>query len=401
MNDSNSTDLDVEELLRTNQFLVIGLYVPVFVTALLANVLVIWVVIKDQYMRRLRQRSLSDAMFVQMQGKNHLRLSRNLRRRVVTNYFLVNLSAADLLVTLVCMPNAAYRAYTSIYSLGEYTCKISAYFQGVSVASSIFTITAMALDRYLAITRPFGFIYRCFNRRTTIMVILVLWLLSFLLFLPILMVVVTWKVPDIPFQNRTLYVDLYFCGENWNIYFGDVANEMRLAFGITWFIFMFVVPGLIMLFAYSMMSRTLCSGVPPFDSNDGLASVQQRNRLIRSRRRVACILLLLAFVFAGCWLPYHIISLVDDINGASTDESLKTKLLLLGHANSALNPIIYCALSRRFRNSIRDLICVEIHFTRRRQNMQLGLNWYGNCSPSKMVGRQFRIRHAAPLLAQD
>ncbi|KAJ3649592.1 hypothetical protein Zmor_021326 [Zophobas morio] len=352
MNDSNSTDLDVEELLRTNQFLVIGLYVPVFVTALLANVLVIWVVIKDQYMRRGPYDSLAPY-------------------ETVTNYFLVNLSAADLLVTLVCMPNAAYRAYTSIYSLGEYTCKISAYFQGVSVASSIFTITAMALDRYLAITRPFGFIYRCFNRRTTIMVILVLWLLSFLLFLPILMVVVTWKVPDIPFQNRTLYVDLYFCGENWNIYFGDVANEMRLAFGITWFIFMFVVPGLIMLFAYSMMSRTLCSGVPPFDSNDGLASVQQRNRLIRSRRRVACILLLLAFVFAGCWLPYHIISLVDDINGASTDESLKTKLLLLGHANSALNPIIYCALSRRFRNSIRDLICVEIHFTRRRQNMQL------------------------------
>ncbi|RZC34950.1 7tm 1 domain containing protein [Asbolus verrucosus] len=125
-----------------------------------------------------------------------------------------------------------------------------------------------------------------------------------------------------------------------------------------------------MLFAYSMMSRTLCSGVPPFDNNEGLSCMQQRNRLMRGRKRVACILLLLAFVFAGCWLPYHLVSLLDDLSDASYKD-LKMNLLLLGHANSALNPIIYCALSRKFRRSIKDLICISVHFTRRRQNMQV------------------------------
>ncbi|EFA07466.2 orexin receptor type 2 isoform X2 [Tribolium castaneum] len=344
MNHSNETELTVEDVLRSfreDNFVVIGLYVPVFVVALLANVLVIWVVIKDQYMRS------------------------------VTNYFLVNLSVADLLVALVCMPNAAYAAYTSTYSFGEYTCKISAYFQCVSVASSIFTITAMSIDRYLAITKPFGFFNRCFNKRNTVIVILVLWLLSFVLFLPILLVTGTWKMDDIHLFNKSLDIPAYFCREDWTTYFGSSGSEMRQALGITWFIFMFVVPGMIMLFAYSMMSRTLCSGVPPFDSNDGLSCMQQRNRLMRSRKRVACILLLLAFVFAGCWMPYHLVSLLDDLNNGPY-KTLKMNLVLLGHANSALNPIIYCALSRKFRRSIKDLICIDIHFTRRRQNIQWG-----------------------------
>jgi hypothetical protein len=54
MNDSNTSIIidEIYEKLLVKNFLVIGLYVPVFITALLANVLVVWVVIKEQYMRR-------------------------------------------------------------------------------------------------------------------------------------------------------------------------------------------------------------------------------------------------------------------------------------------------------------------------------------------------------------
>lgn len=81
---------------------------------------------------------------------------------------------------------------------------------------------------------------------------------------------------------------------------------------------------------------------------------------MRERRRAACILLLLAFVFAVCWLPYHVLALKDDLsNNSNVEKSLhwqmKEYLLLLGHVNSMLNPIIYSILSKKFRKSIVNI----------------------------------------------
>lgn len=344
----NDGNLNWEEIIQQSlsgeKYGIIALYIPVFLSALVANCLVIIVVIKDQYMRS------------------------------VTNYFLVNLSVADLLVTLICMPRAAIEAYKSTYDFGRYPCKISSYLQCVAVSSSIFTITAMALDRYLAIAKPLGFFNRCFNKKTTTIVIICLWSFSLILLFPMYIIV---DLHNEQFSFPNVNIDIALCYENWSKF----SLISRKNMGIIWFVCIFAIPGVIMFFGYSMMGRTLCSSAPPFD-NDGACYMQQRNRLIRSRKRVACILLLLACIFAICWLPYHIMLLWMDINhkvhlsskddhdDAGDSMEIRKYFLLLGHANSALNPIIYCALSRRFRNSIKDLFDVKIHFSRKRNRMQ-------------------------------
>lgn len=48
----------------------------------------------------------------------------------VTNYFVVNLSVADLLVTIICMPVAVSQAVSIVWSHGELMCKLSSYLQG-------------------------------------------------------------------------------------------------------------------------------------------------------------------------------------------------------------------------------------------------------------------------------
>lgn len=48
----------------------------------------------------------------------------------VTNLFLVNLSVADLLVTLLCMPAQIARAITVVWDYGEVMCKVYCYMQG-------------------------------------------------------------------------------------------------------------------------------------------------------------------------------------------------------------------------------------------------------------------------------
>ncbi|XP_037299073.1 QRFP-like peptide receptor [Manduca sexta] len=120
--DEGVPHLDLDVFYRPDVVIIV-LYVVVLTASLSANTLLIFIVIKFQYMRS------------------------------VTNIFLVNLSVADLLVTLFCMPVQIAKAVTVLWYFGEVMCKTLNFLQGVAVASSVFTITAMSVDRYLAITQ--------------------------------------------------------------------------------------------------------------------------------------------------------------------------------------------------------------------------------------------------------
>ncbi|XP_016838610.1 orexin receptor type 1 isoform X1 [Nasonia vitripennis] len=329
-----------EDFNSETNYLLIGLYVPVIILAMTANILVIIVVFKYQYMRS------------------------------VTNYFVVNLSVADLLVTIICMPMAVSQAVSIIWVYGELMCKLFFYLQGVAVAASVFTITAMSIDRYLAIRSPIAF-RRVFNRKSTIIVIAGLWIVALSIFAPVLRAV-TLQSPITDLDNITLAGQwasdepglqmpkpptFYVCSED----FKPLGIHAHI-FGTACFVLVYAVPGFIVIMAYSMMGRTLCARKPPFDcdSIEGSASSQQGFRLVRERRRVAWILLLLAVLFALCWLPYNVLRLLVDLGVVREGRLISDVLsycLFLGHANSALNPVVYCFMTRNFRRSVAEILC--------------------------------------------
>ncbi|KAL2722047.1 RYamide receptor-like [Vespula maculifrons] len=342
-------------------YLLITLYVPVIALAVTANALVIAVVFKYHYMRS------------------------------VTNYFVVNLSVADLLVTTICMPVAASQAVSLVWIYGEVMCKLSSYLQGVAVAASVYTITAMSIDRYLAIRSPIAF-RRVFNRKSTVVVIVILWLVALSIFMPVLQgarnmeiakdaLIIKFKMtlqsPQTDLVNITLHGPwalqenfslndtrasrlppaFYICSEDLNPL--GIGPDL---FGTACFILVYAIPGFVVILAYSMMGRTLCARKPPFDCDSvkGSASSQQNFRLVRERRRIAWILLLLAVLFALCWLPYNVLRLLVDLKvvdkGYSSVTDALSYCLFLGHANSALNPVVYCFMTRNFRRSVAEIL---------------------------------------------
>jgi hypothetical protein len=266
--------------------------------------------------------------------------------RSVTNYFLVNLSVADLLVTLICMPVAISQAVIKLWLYGEFMCRVTYYLQGVSVGASVFTITAMSIDRYMAIRHPMAF-RKVFNRSTTLLVIFMLWIVALSIFAPVIWVRQVEPLGiDAPNMNQA-----GFCYEKWS------DNHQRLLYGVLCFVFVYAIPGSVVVLAYSLMGFRLCAISPPFNGpgNEGMASTRQGTRLVRERRRVARILLLLAVLFAFCWLPYNVLALLFDL-GVNKNIELYSYTLLLGHANSAINPILYCFMTRNFRRAVRDLV---------------------------------------------
>ncbi|XP_068630731.1 QRFP-like peptide receptor [Battus philenor] len=317
------------EVFHRADLVIITLYVAVLAASLAANTLLIFVVVKFQYMRS------------------------------VTNIFLVNLSVADLLVTLFCMPVQIAKAVTLLWYFGEIMCKTVNFLQGVAVASSVFTITAMSVDRYLAITQSLRQPWMP-SRRGACMLLAVLWLIALVIFAPLLVVAAVER-EVVPLLSRTengsVWVEssIEFCTEKWP---NSINKEL---FGAFSFILVYAVPGSIVVVSYSLMGRRLCSVLPPFDQTEGSANSQQRLRLVRERKRVAWILLLLAVLFALCWLPYNILQLLIDVNVVQVDSGalLLPYTLLLGHTNSAINPIVYCLMTRNFRRSLRKLLCQD------------------------------------------
>ncbi|XP_037301787.1 QRFP-like peptide receptor [Manduca sexta] len=119
----------------------------------------------------------------------------------VTNIFLVNLSVADLLVTLFCMPVQIAKAVTVLWYFGEVMCKTLNFLQGVAVASSVFTITAMSVDRYLAITQSLRQPWMP-SRRGACALLAALWLVAFAIFAPLLAVAAVER-ERVPLLSRT------------------------------------------------------------------------------------------------------------------------------------------------------------------------------------------------------
>lgn len=69
------------------------------------------------------------------------------RMRTVTNYFLVNLSIADAMVsTLNVIFNYAYML-NSDWPFGEVYCKITQFVATLSICASVFTLMAISVDR--------------------------------------------------------------------------------------------------------------------------------------------------------------------------------------------------------------------------------------------------------------
>lgn len=54
--------------------------------------------------------------------------------RTVTNYFIVNLSFADILVTIICLPASLVVDITETWFFGKTLCKIVPYLQVIRCA---------------------------------------------------------------------------------------------------------------------------------------------------------------------------------------------------------------------------------------------------------------------------
>ncbi|XP_067619831.1 octopamine receptor Oamb isoform X2 [Eurosta solidaginis] len=126
--------------------------------------------------------------------------------RSVTNYFIVNLAVADLLVGLAVLPFSATWEVFKVWIFGDIWCRIWLAVDVWMCTASILNLCAISLDRYVAVTRPVTYPNIMSTKRAKVL-IAGIWVLSFVICFPPL---VGWKDQKVqPTFTRGNYTLMY------------------------------------------------------------------------------------------------------------------------------------------------------------------------------------------------
>ncbi|CAG9582962.1 unnamed protein product [Danaus chrysippus] len=106
-----------------------------------------------------------------------LSVARERSLQTATNYFIVSLAVADLLVAVVVMPFGVYYLFNGVWGLPAVVCDCYIAMDVTCSTSSIFNLVAISVDRYIAVTQPIKYAKHKSNARVWVM-IAVAWTVS-------------------------------------------------------------------------------------------------------------------------------------------------------------------------------------------------------------------------------
>ncbi|XP_045559402.1 dopamine receptor D2a isoform X1 [Salmo salar] len=113
-------------------------------------------------------------------------VSREKALQSTTNYLIVSLAVADLLVATLVMPWVVYLEVVGEWRFSKIHCDIFVTLDVMMCTASILNLCAISIDRYTAVAMPMLYNTRYSSRRRVTVMISVVWVLSFAISCPLL-----------------------------------------------------------------------------------------------------------------------------------------------------------------------------------------------------------------------
>ncbi|KAM4665090.1 LOW QUALITY PROTEIN: galanin receptor type 2 [Discoglossus pictus] len=257
-------------------------------------------------------------------------LLRNGKMNNTTNLFILNLGVADLCFIIFCVPFQATIYTLDSWVFGPFMCRAVHFFIYLTMYASIFTLTTVSLDRYLAIRYPLRS-RELRTPRNALMAITLIWSLS-----------LVFSGPYLSYYQERQLENLTVCHPVWQ-------DENRKIMDLCTFVFSYVIPVLILSLTYARTIRYLWTSVDP---------IEYMSESKRAKRRVTRMIIIVAVLFCLCWLPHHLVILCFwsgffQLNNFTY--ALRILSHLVSYANSCVNPVVYALVSKHFRKGFRKI----------------------------------------------
>ncbi|XP_006794022.1 relaxin-3 receptor 1-like [Neolamprologus brichardi] len=257
------------------------------------------------------------------------------RKRSTINVFIINLAVTDFQFVLTLPFWAVDTALDFSWPFGDAMCKIVLSVTVMNMYASVFFLTAMSVTRYLAVASA---LKKKAHRRSRCVkwVCTVLWVAA---------TVAT--APTAVFSTVTVVA-----GEKLCLLKFPEGHDWLALYHIQKILIAFIIPMLIVSVNYLMLLRFVRQ-----------RSMDSSNPKRRSRVTKSVAIVVLSFFC--CWMPNHAITfwgVLVKFNAANWDTSyymvhtyVFPVTVCLAHANSCLNPVLYCLMRPEIRKMLSGL----------------------------------------------
>ncbi|KAG6937205.1 5-hydroxytryptamine receptor 2C [Chelydra serpentina] len=299
-----------------------------------------------------------------------------------TNYFLMSLAVADMLVGILVMPVSLITIlYDYAWPLPKQLCPIWISLDVLFSTASIMHLCAISLDRYVAIRNPIE--HSRFNSRTkAIMKIAAVWTIS---------IGISTPIPVIGLQNDSRVFVNESC----------VLNDEN--FVLIGSFVAFFIPLIIMVISYCLTVQVLQKqatvfmyGEVPKQRRSSMNCLKKENytenismlqnheaashlnspankeavlfrkgtmQSINNERRASKVLGIVFFLFLIMWCPFFITNIMSVLCKEACDGSLLGELLevfvWVGYICSGINPLVYTLFNKTYRRAFANYICCQ------------------------------------------
>ncbi|XP_021358894.1 alpha-1A adrenergic receptor-like [Mizuhopecten yessoensis] len=310
----------------------------------------------------------------------------NSHLRSTTNYFIVNLACADLLLGITVLPFSATHEIIGYWPFGEVFCEIWAAIDVLWCTGSIITLTAISVDRYIGVTRPLQH-STIMSEKKACYVIIFVWIVSAAISV---VPFIGWKEPQSPDPTQ--------CTVNGELGYVIVSASVSFYVPISVIIFVYIriykeaVKHSACLQTGIKLSKLESEGVTlrvhtgRANSQNGIPCTYQSSsssehsdnssrrvvakftiagKLAKFKRekKAAQTLGIVVGVFLLCWFPFFFCLPLSALCGDFCHiPTLFFKIIFwLGYCNSMINPIIYSCSSREFQRAFRRILRCKVH----------------------------------------